>query len=96
MRCEGRPNPGISLGDPTFVSTVRNNLGLQQSREQRFRLDASVAAARALLGSDAQSVWTAGERMPVEKAISYALVEIMNQHCGHHRYGNNNSYSHAD
>lgn len=72
-----RGNPEAALRLWGAVSTVRNNLGLQQSREQRLRLDANVAAARALLSSDAQSVWTAGELMPVEKAITYALTTAL-------------------
>jgi non-specific serine/threonine protein kinase len=71
----GRPEVALRLAGA--VAAVRGSLGLQKSQAQRLRTGASIAAARALLGSRAQDVWTEGERMPLEKTIAYALASAL-------------------
>ncbi len=55
------------------VKSVRESLGLQRSKAQRSRVDASIREARSALGSRAETVWAEGERTSLEKAIEYAL-----------------------
>lgn len=71
----GRAESALRLAGA--ATAVRNSLGLQRSRVQRLRLDASIAAARTAIGDQANRVWSEGERMPVEKAIAYALASAV-------------------
>jgi tetratricopeptide (TPR) repeat protein len=56
------------------VRSVRDSLGLQRSRAQRCRVDASIAKSRTALGNEAERIWLEGQRTPLEQAITYALT----------------------